>query len=64
MDVLYVPFTNNQMEDARICCRARCYLSICRKNSIEAVQPLTILFNGKLPDFLQEKVARLPAKKP
>lgn len=81
MDVIYVPFTNNQgerdirmtkvqqkisgcfrsMDGAETFCRIRSYLLTCQKNSIGAVEALEILFNGRLPDFIQEKVKLLPA---
>lgn len=39
-------------EGADIFCRVRSYLSTCRKNDVSATQALTLLFNGKLPDFI------------
>ncbi len=80
MDVIYVPFTNNQgerdirmtkvqqkisgcfrsMEGAETFCRVRSYLLTCQKNSIGAVEALELLFNGSLPDFIQEKIKSIP----
>ena len=40
------------IEGANIFCRVRSYLSTCRKNNITASRALTLLFAGKLPDFL------------
>jgi len=39
-------------EGADIFCRVRSYLSTCRKNNVSASQALTLLFDGKLPDFI------------
>ncbi|NOT13443.1 MAG: transposase, partial [Methylococcaceae bacterium] len=39
-------------EGADIFCRVRSYLSTCRKNQVSATQALTLLFDGKLPDFI------------
>lgn len=36
---------------AKIFCRIRSYLSTARKNSMTAAQALSMLFNGKIPDF-------------
>jgi transposase len=33
-------------------CRIRSYLSTCRKSQVSAAQALTLLFAGKLPDFI------------
>jgi transposase len=33
-------------------CRIRRYLSTCRKSQVSAAQALTLLFAGKLPDFI------------
>lgn len=40
------------IEGANIFCRVRGYLSTCRKNNMTASRALTLLFAGKLPDFL------------
>jgi transposase len=39
-------------EGADIFCRVRSYLSTCRKNQVSATQALTLLFEGKLPEFI------------
>lgn len=39
-------------EGADIFCRVRSYLSTCRKNNVSASEALTLLFNGRLPDFI------------
>ncbi len=39
-------------EGADIFCRVRSYLSACRKNNVSASEALTLLFDGKLPDFI------------
>jgi len=41
------------MEGAKIFCRVRSYLSTCRKRGITATQALTLLFQGKNPDFME-----------
>jgi transposase len=41
------------MEGAKIFCRVRSYLSTCRKQGITATQALTLLFQGKNPDFMK-----------
>ena len=40
------------MEGAKIFCRNRSYISTCRKNGVSATQALNMLFEGKLPDFI------------
>ena len=35
-----------------IFCRVRSYLSTCRKNNVSASEALTLLFDGKLPEFI------------
>ena len=39
-------------EGADFFCRIRSYLSTCRKNDVSATEALTLLFEGKLPDFI------------
>lgn len=39
-------------DGANIFCRVRSYLSTCRKHNVSAAEALTMLFNGKLPDFI------------
>jgi transposase len=39
------------MNGAQIFCRVRSYLSTCRKHGISATTALSLLFEGKLPDF-------------
>ena len=41
------------MQGARIFCRVRSYLSTCRKHGMTATQALTLLFEGKSPDFMK-----------
>ena len=45
------------MEGARLFCRVRSYLSTCRKHGLSTSQALTLLFQGKNPDFMQADVA-------
>ena len=40
-------------EGAKIFCRVRGYLSTCRKQKINASLALRLVFEGKLPDFVQ-----------
>lgn len=40
------------LEGARIFCRLRSYLSTCRKHNTKAADGLKLLFEGKLPDFV------------
>lgn len=42
------------MKGAVIFCRVRSYLSTCKKHGLRASEALRILFEGKLPDFLNE----------
>ena len=77
MEVVYVPFTNNQgendlrmtkvqqkisgcfrsMQGTKIFCRVRSYLSTCRKQGMTATQALTLLFEGRSPDFMKKDEA-------
>ncbi|MGD8619846.1 MAG: IS66 family transposase [Gammaproteobacteria bacterium] len=41
------------MEGAKIFCRVRSYLSTCRKQGMSATQALTLLFQGRNPDFMK-----------
>lgn len=41
------------IDGARIFCRARGYLSTCRKQNVSASRVLNLLFEGKLPDFVK-----------
>lgn len=40
------------LEGAKIFCRVRSYLSTCRKQGVSASQALSLLFQGKQPDFM------------
>jgi transposase len=40
------------VEGAKIFCRVRGYLSTCRKQNVSASQALNLLFEGKLPEFV------------
>ncbi len=42
------------MKGAEIFCRVRSYISTCKKNGVRATEALRLLFEGKLPDFLNE----------
>jgi len=44
------------METAINFCKLRSYISTCKKNGVSATQALEMLFNRKLPDFIQEKL--------
>ncbi|HDL86346.1 MAG TPA: IS66 family transposase, partial [Candidatus Acetothermia bacterium] len=46
------------MEGAKIFCRVRSYLSTCRKQGLTATQALTLLFQGKNPEFMGEDKAQ------
>lgn len=42
------------MEGAKIFCRIRSYLSTCKKHGMRATEALRLLFEGRLPDFMNE----------
>jgi transposase len=42
------------VEGAAIFCRIRSYLSTCKKNGMRATKALRLLFEGRLPDFMNE----------
>ena len=42
------------MKGAAIFCRVRSYLSTCKKHGVRASEALRLLFEGKLPEFLNE----------
>jgi len=42
------------LEGAYIFCRLRSYLSTCRKHGMKITEALKILFEGKLPDFVND----------
>jgi transposase len=44
------------MDGARIFCRIRGYLSTCRKQGVKSSHALDLLFTGKLPDFMMQRV--------
>jgi transposase len=41
------------MEDAKIFCRLRSYLSTCRKHDISSSDALALLFDGGMPNFVR-----------
>jgi len=43
------------IEEAKIFCRVRGYLSTCRKQGVSSSQALALLFDGKMPDFILQK---------
>jgi transposase len=45
------------MQGAEIFCRVRTYLSTCGKQGVTATQALTLLFEGKSPDFMKRDEA-------
>jgi transposase len=44
------------VDGAYMFCRIRSYLSTCRKNDINATEALRLLFQGKMPDFINEVI--------
>jgi len=44
------------MTGAAIFCRVRSYLSTCKKHGVRASEALRLLFEGKLPTFLDEQI--------
>ena len=44
-------------DGALIFCRIRSYLSTCRKQGITATEALTLLFEGKSPEFMSSSQA-------
>jgi len=49
------------IDGAYIFCRVRSYLSTCRKNGVSATQALSLLFQGKLPEFIKKELEQLNA---
>jgi transposase len=47
------------LDGAKIFCRVRGYLSTCRKQGVSATQAMTLVFEGKLPDFACKSVVDL-----
>ena len=47
------------MEGAKIFCRVRSYLSTCRKHGVSATEALTLLFQGKHPEFMNTDEAHI-----
>lgn len=39
-------------EGAKVFCRIPSYLSTCRRHHLNATRAFTLLFSGKLPDFI------------
>jgi transposase len=48
------------MEGAYIFCRVRSYILTCQKNGLSATESLDILFQGKLPDFIEHEFQNMP----
>jgi len=42
------------MEGAKIFCRIRGYLSTCRKHGVSSSRAMSLIFEGKLPEFVDE----------
>ena len=45
-------------EGAKIFCRVRSYLTTCRKQGMTATEALTLLFQGRNPDFMEKHEAQ------
>ncbi|MCX7123052.1 MAG: IS66 family transposase, partial [Gammaproteobacteria bacterium] len=43
-------------DGALIFCRIRGYLSSCRKHGVNMTEALTLLFQGKMPDFVYDSI--------
>jgi transposase len=46
------------IEGAYIFCRIRGYISTCRKHGVHATEALRLLFEGRLPDFLEKLMGK------
>ena len=44
------------LDGAYMFCRIRNYLSTCRKHDVSPTSALELLFNGKLPAFLEKEI--------
>lgn len=44
------------IDGAKMFCRIRSYLSTCRKNDVNATEALRLLFQGKMPDFINDTI--------
>lgn len=49
------------MEGAYIFCRVRSYILTCQKNGLSASESLDVLFQGKLPHFIENEFKNIPA---
>ena len=47
------------MEGVKIFCRVRSYLSTCRQHGVSATEALTLLFQGKHPEFMNTDEAHI-----
>ena len=47
---------SRSLEGAKTFCRIRSYLSTCRKQGVGVGEALELLFNGKWPAFIQERL--------